>query len=130
MQAAGIGLMLADPTPALLFLGCALFGLGVGNNTSLPSVIVQAEFPRAAFGRVVSTIIAINQLHASSSAPGSWAGCAMSFGGYHVAFGVCVALELAAVAILWLGARATPRSHRGRGGSFASARALSQGSSA
>src|SRR4029434_2602639 len=38
-----------------------MFGLGVGNTTSLPSVIVQAEFPKAAFGQVVSTIIAINQ---------------------------------------------------------------------
>jgi MFS family permease len=110
VQAAGIGLMLADPTPGLLFLGCVLFGLGVGNTTSLPSVIVQAEFPHAAFGRVVSTIIAINQL-TYSVGPGLLGGLRDAFGGYHVAFGVCVALELAAVAILWLGARATPRSH-------------------
>jgi MFS family permease len=110
VQAAGIGLMLADPTPGLLFLGCVLFGLGVGNTTSLPSVIVQAEFPHAAFGRVVSTIIAINQL-TYSVGPGLLGWLRDAFGGYHVAFGVCVALELAAVTILWLGARATPRSH-------------------
>jgi predicted MFS family arabinose efflux permease len=110
VQAAGIGLMLADPTPGLLFLGCALFGLGVGNTTSLPSVIVQAEFPRAAFGRVVSTIIAINQL-TYSVGPGLLGWLRDAFGGYHVAFGGCMALELVAVAILWLGARARPRSH-------------------
>ncbi len=61
VQAAALGLMLAAPAPAFLYVACALFGLGVGNTTSLPSVIVQAEFPPAAFGRVVSTIIAINQ---------------------------------------------------------------------
>ena len=62
LQAAAVTLMLAASAPALLYVACVMFGLGVGNTTSLPSVLVQAEFPRAVFGRVVSTIIAINQV--------------------------------------------------------------------
>ena len=58
LQATSVVLMLSGPGPMLLYVACAMFGLGVGNTTSLPSVIVQAEFPKAAFGRVVSAIIA------------------------------------------------------------------------
>lgn len=45
----------------LLLLGCVLFGLGIGNLTSLPPLIAQTEFPRADVGRVVALVTAINQ---------------------------------------------------------------------
>jgi predicted MFS family arabinose efflux permease len=102
LQAASIGLMLSDPGPALLYLACAMFGLGVGNTTSLPSVIVQAEFPKAAFGQVVSTIIAINQF-TYSFGPGLLGWLRDGFGNYHAALAGCLALQLAAVAILAVG---------------------------
>jgi len=109
LQAASIVLMLSDPVPALLYVACAMFGLGVGNTTSLPSVIVQAEFPKATFGRVVSTIIAINQF-AYSFGPGLLGWLRDTFGSYHVALTACLALQLGAVAILLRGVpRATPR---------------------
>jgi len=85
-----------------------MFGLGVGNTTSLPSVIVQAEFPKAAFGQVVSTIIAINQF-TYSFGPGLLGWLRDAFGSYNVAFTGCLILQLAAVAILLLGG-----SRRGR----------------
>ena len=44
-----------------LTLGCILFGLGIGNLTSLPPLIVQTEFDRADVVTVVALIIAINQ---------------------------------------------------------------------
>jgi MFS family permease len=110
VQAAGITLMLADPGPLGLFVACAMFGLGVGNTTSLPSVIVQAEFPRAAFGRVVSTIIAINQF-TYSFGPGLLGWLRDAFGGYHVAFAACLLLQLGAIGILAIGAPSAQRSH-------------------
>ena len=94
--------MLSDPGPALLYLACAMFGLGVGNTTSLPSVIVQAEFPRAAFGQVVSTIIAINQF-TYSFGPGILGWLRDGFGSYDAALVGCLALQLVAVAILLFG---------------------------
>jgi uncharacterized OsmC-like protein len=45
----------------MLYLGCALFRLGVGNMISLPGLIVQQEFARQDFARVVSLVVAINQ---------------------------------------------------------------------
>jgi cyanate permease len=40
---------------------CALFGLGVGNTTSLPGLLVQQEFRKQHFARIVSGVVAINQ---------------------------------------------------------------------
>jgi MFS family permease len=102
LQAASIVLILSGPGPALLYLACALFGLGVGNTTSLPSVIVQAEFPKTAFGQVVSTIIAINQF-TYSFGPALLGWLRDGFGSYDAALAGCLLLQLGAVAILLLG---------------------------
>jgi MFS family permease len=112
LQATSIVLMLSGPRPALLYVACAMFGLGVGNTTSLPSVIVQAEFPRAAFGQVVSTITAVNQF-TYSFGPGLLGWLRDGFGSYDAAFAGCLLLQLAAVAILLLGGSRS-RSRQGR----------------
>jgi hypothetical protein len=44
-----------------LIAGCMLFGLGVGNLVSLPSLIAQTEFESADVPRVVALVVAINQ---------------------------------------------------------------------
>ncbi|MFN4100978.1 MAG: MFS transporter, partial [Pararhodobacter sp.] len=44
-----------------LFLGIALFGLGIGNATSLPPLIAQQEFTPVEVMRVVPLIVAIGQ---------------------------------------------------------------------
>ncbi len=102
LQATSVVLMLSGPGPMLLYVACAMFGLGVGNTTSLPSVIVQAEFPKAAFAQVVSTIIAINQF-TYSFGPGLLGWLRDGFGSYHASLAVCLVLQLAAVAILLFG---------------------------
>jgi len=104
LQAASVALMLAAPGATLLYVACVMFGLGVGNTTSLPSVIVQAEFPREAFGRVVSAIIAINQF-TYSFGPGLLGWLRDRYGSYDVAFLACLALQLTAVVILVLSGR-------------------------
>jgi hypothetical protein len=45
----------------LLLIGVLLFGLGIGNATSLPPLIAQAEFAKDDVARVVPLIIAIAQ---------------------------------------------------------------------
>jgi len=102
LQATSIVLMLSGPGPLLLYVACAMFGLGVGNTTSLPSVVVQAEFSKAAFGQVVSTIIAINQF-TYSFGPGLLGWLRDGVGSYEAAFAACLVLQLAAVAILPFG---------------------------
>jgi len=44
-----------------LLLGVVLFGAGIGNTTSLPPMIAQAEFPKEDVSRVVPLIVAVGQ---------------------------------------------------------------------
>ncbi|SQG00273.1 major facilitator superfamily protein 42 [Paucimonas lemoignei] len=50
-----------DQWPALVWLGVVLFGAGIGNATSLPPLIAQAEFTRQQSQRVVALIVATAQ---------------------------------------------------------------------
>src|ERR1700730_10186449 len=61
VQMFGMAILATATAPAMLYLGCALFGLGVGNTTSLPGLLVQQEFPKQHFARIVSLAVAINQ---------------------------------------------------------------------
>ena len=57
-----IALMLAGTQQfALILLGVALFGSGIGNATSLPPLIAQAEFAKEDVPRVVALIVAMGQ---------------------------------------------------------------------
>jgi MFS family permease len=47
--------------PSLLLLGVVLFGAGIGNATSLPPMIAQAEFSKEDVSRVVPLIVATGQ---------------------------------------------------------------------
>ena len=51
----------AGSSVPLLLAGVVLFGLGIGNVTSLPPLIAQAEFVKEDVGRVVPLIVAIGQ---------------------------------------------------------------------
>ncbi|WP_137178683.1 MFS transporter [Roseomonas sp. AR75] len=54
-------LMLAGGAPALLLLGVALFGLGLGNATSMPPLIAQQDFRESEVPRVVALVVATGQ---------------------------------------------------------------------
>ena len=63
VQITGLALMLAMPNNnAALYLGCVLFGLTVGNNITLPPLMLQIAFTRASFGLVVGLYSALAQL--------------------------------------------------------------------
>ena len=63
LQLAGSLVLLAagGSDPALLLLGIALFGLGLGNATSLPPMIAQSDFAPADTARVVALVTASSQ---------------------------------------------------------------------
>lgn len=91
-QLAGcLTLMGISALPALLWPGMVLFGLGIGNATSLPPLIAQSEFPRQHIHRVVTLIVA--------TAQGCYAFAPVVFGGVrsllHGAQGEVVILALA-----------------------------------
>jgi hypothetical protein len=51
----------AGTSVPLLLIGVLLFGLGIGNATSLPPLIAQAEFAAEEVARVVSLVVATSQ---------------------------------------------------------------------
>jgi len=102
MQASGVALLaLTSGTPALL-IGCALFGLGIGNLVLLPPIIVQAEFEPADTPRVVALVTAVNQA-VFAFAPLAFGLCHDLTGGYTVPFTAAAVFELAAGMIVLTG---------------------------
>jgi hypothetical protein len=62
VQIAGsVALICAGDSAILLLAGVLLFGLNIGNATSLPPLIAQAEFAREEVSRVVALIVACGQ---------------------------------------------------------------------
>lgn len=105
VQVAGSLLLLAAGQEVpLLLLGVVLFGLGIGNATSLPPLIAQAEFSEAEVQRVVSLIVALAQA--------SYAFAPLAFGLLRVAgptgeaaalFAAAALVQLVAIACLLMG---------------------------
>lgn len=63
LQIAGIAVLAVSGAsePPLIVLGVLLFGLGIGNATSLPPLIAQVEFRKEEAARVVPLIVALSQ---------------------------------------------------------------------
>ena len=99
MQALGIAVLAMSVREWSLWFGCVLFGAGVGNATSLPGLIVQQEFPKHHFARVVSLVVAINQF-SFSFGPILLAEIQHAEGTYTVALLVCLVMEIAAAIVV------------------------------
>jgi MFS family permease len=104
MQAAGSLLLAFGDGWLPLAAGCMLFGLGVGNLTSLPPLIAQREFRPADVGTVVALVTAINQA-VFAFAPAIFGGLRDLYGSYIVAFLMAAAAQAAAAAIVVYGRR-------------------------
>jgi hypothetical protein len=81
------------------YLACAVFGLSVGNVTTLPALLVHREFPPAAFTQVVSLSTAIGQA-TYAFGPALLAVIHDSTGSYRPELAACIALEFAAAAMV------------------------------
>jgi MFS family permease len=108
MQIAGLALLASTPSAAGVYAGCALFGLGVGNLTTLPGLILAVEWPRERFGALVALVVGINQFTFAFGP--SLVGVARDWGGgYGPALGACIFLQaVAAVTVLLGPTRARP----------------------
>ncbi len=105
LQALGsVALLLAAGSSApLLVLGCALFGLGIGNLLSLPPLIAQAEWPPEEVGRVVALVTAVNQAF-YAFAPAIFGGAREVLGDGAVPV-MALGLQLVAAGVLVVGRR-------------------------
>jgi MFS family permease len=111
VQIAGLGLLALAPPAPLVYAGCALFGLGVGNLTTLPGLILAVEWPRERFSALVGLVVAINQFTFAfgPSLVGvlrDWAGT------YGPALGACAALQAMAAGMILLGPGGFTRARR------------------
>ena len=120
VQIAGMSLLSANASITGLLLGCVLFGLGLGNLITLPGVIVQREFPKQHFARIVSLIVAINQF-AFAFGPGLIGYLRQAQGDYAGALRACLAAEaMAAITVM------TPPLWRGVARRLGSRRAINE----
>jgi MFS family permease len=102
IQIVGVILLASAPRAPGVYAGCALFGLGVGNLTTLPGLILAVEWPRERFAALVGLVVGINQFTFAfgPSLVGvlrDWAG------GYGPALAACVSLQAVAAVMILLG---------------------------
>ena len=102
VQMAGLALLAWAPSAPVVYAGCALFGLGVGNLTTLPGLVLAVEWPRERFSALVGLVVAINQFTFAFGP--SLVGVLRDWGGtYGPALGVCAALQAVAAGLILLG---------------------------
>ena len=104
VQAAGSLLLAFGEGSATLVAGCVLFGLAVGNLTSLPPLIAQREFRPADVGTVVALVTAINQA-VFAFAPAVFGALRDLSANYLAAFVLAALVQLAAATIVLCGRR-------------------------
>jgi MFS family permease len=101
VQVVAMGILMSTASMPVLLAGCGLFGLAQGNLVSLPGLIVQQEFSKRDFARVVSMIIAINQF-AFAFGPTLLARLLQPDGAYTRALLACLVVQVAAAVIVVL----------------------------
>jgi MFS family permease len=99
VQVCAMIVLLSSESLVGLYLGCILFGFGVGNLITLPGLIVQQEFPRRDFARAVSLNVAINQLVAATG-PSILGVLHDLSGSYRTSLMACLALQVAAAILV------------------------------
>ncbi len=106
VQIMSMAVLLSTSSVAGLYLGCILFGFGVGNLITLPGLIVQQEFPRRDFARAVSLNVAVTQLVAAVG-PYLLGVLHDLSGNYRTSLIACLVLQIAAALLILI--RVRPR---------------------
>jgi len=112
-QACALFAMLKFASSHVAFLASAVFGFAVGVMIALPALIIQRECPPAAFGMLAGLTLAIIQT-GNAFGPSLLGWLRDATGGYTVPIVVCIAIEIAAIAIILLRIDATNASSQNR----------------
>ena len=102
IQIAGLALLARAPSSAGVYAGCALFGLGVGNLTTLPGLILAVEWARERFAGLVGLAVGINQF-TFAFGPALVGILRDRAGTYGPALGACMVLQAVAALLVLLG---------------------------
>jgi len=104
IQIIGVLLLAWPRSTGGVYVGCVLFGVGVGNLTTLPGLILAVEWPRERFAALVGLVVGINQFTFAFGP--SLVGVLRDWtGAYGPALGACAALQAVAAATILLGPR-------------------------
>ena len=106
VQVIGVLLLIFGNGWVVLSLGCMVFGLAIGNLTSLPPLIVRKEFNREDVVTVVALIVAVNQA-VFAFAPAIVGVIRDATSGYLLPFGLVACVQLLAGTVVLLGRDAT-----------------------
>jgi MFS family permease len=98
-QASALVASLACAGPTVMLLASAVFGFAVGVMITLPALLIQREFPPAAFGMLSGLTLAIIQT-GNALGPSLLGWLRDATGGYTAPLAVCIALELTAMALI------------------------------
>jgi len=98
-QAVALLVMTQTSNSVQLLAACAVFGLSAGNIVTLPALVIQREFPAAAFGMLVGLSWAVSQF-TYSFGPGVLGALRDLTGGYGASFAFCIMLEIAAAILI------------------------------
>jgi len=102
VQIAGLAVLTREPSAASVYTGCALFGLGVGNMTTLPGLILAVEWPRERFSALVGLAVGINQL-TFAFGPSLVGVVRDQLGSYGAALWACALLQAISAVLILLG---------------------------
>ena len=103
-QAIALMVIINSHNALVLITASAVFGFSVGNLITLPSLIVQREFPPAHFGVLISLITAITQV-TYAFGPGVVGLLRDLSGSYTLPFCGCIGLEAIAAGLITVRAR-------------------------
>jgi MFS family permease len=99
VQVAAIAVLARAEAPLVIYGACALYGFSVGNNITLSPLIIQREYPADQFPAIVALSTAVVQI-LYAFGPGLLGILRDAFAGYGVPLAVCIALNLAAAAVV------------------------------
>ena len=108
-QIAGVLLLARAASPGAVYVGCALFGVGVGNLTTLPGLILAVEWPRERFAALVGLVVGINQF-TFAFGPSLVGVLRDRAGGYGPALLACAMLQAIAAVTILFGPRSAAKS--------------------
>ena len=109
IQMLGLGVLTWLPSATAVYVGCALFGLGVGNLTTLPGLILAVEWPRERFSALVGLAVGINQF-TFAFGPSLVGVIRDRVGGDALALAACATLQALAAVMILLGPGRPPPS--------------------
>jgi cyanate permease len=100
-QAAALFAMTQATNATALTAACAVFGLSIGNITTLPALIIQREFDAKSFGMLIGLATAISQF-TYAFGPGLLGVLHDATGSYTASLMACTVLDVIAAAIVVL----------------------------